>query len=183
MDGLVSLLDQRHHDRIEVLFHLLQDRCGLVGMRSTPYPHFSWQLAESFNQSELPARMAEWAAAQQAFRIQTNGLGIFPGREPVLYLPVIRTRALNDLHAQLWQRFKELRSGEAAYYAPELWMPHITLAMGDLSVERLVCAVQLLARQSYEWTVEIDNLAVLFQPAGQRARLGYRFDFPTPEEE
>lgn len=79
MDGLVSLLDQRHHDRVEVLVNILEDRCGLHGMRVTPYPHFSWQIAETFASDRLQDTMSRWAAEQEPFRIRTSGLGIFPG--------------------------------------------------------------------------------------------------------
>lgn len=183
MDGLVSLLDQRHHDRVEVLSGLLQDRCGLQDRRATPFPHFSWQVAESFDFPELPERMAEWAHEQAPFSVRTNGLGLFSAPEPVLYLPVIRTAHLNRLHAQLWEIFSHLRRGENTYYAPEAWIPHVTLSMGGITQEQVACAIRLLARQSYEWTISINNLAVLFQPPGQPARIGYRHEFKQTDQD
>jgi 2'-5' RNA ligase len=177
MDGLVSLLDQRHHDRVEVLFSLLEDRCGLRGIRMTPYPHFSWQVAESFDRQELPPAMTAWAQVQDPFFVHTSGMGIFSGSEPVLYLPIIRSRQLNRLHAALWEQLAAWRTGASPLYRPEAWMPHITLAFGDVTRESLSCAVRSLARQTFEWQIKIDNLALLLQSRGQKAHLGYRFDF------
>jgi hypothetical protein len=47
MNGIASLLDERAASRVRQLWKNLEERCGLVGVMATPFPHFSWQVAEA----------------------------------------------------------------------------------------------------------------------------------------
>ena len=49
MHGLVSLLDPEHYQQVENLWNELEEECGLEGIKVTPYPHFSWLIAEDFD--------------------------------------------------------------------------------------------------------------------------------------
>jgi hypothetical protein len=44
-----------------------------------------------------------------------------------------------------------------------MWIPHITLAHADLNPQSLPCAVSSLPYRSFDWEIQIDNLACAYQ--------------------
>ena len=91
MHGVVSLLDDEHSKLAEALWAELEKELGLRGVYVTPFSHFSYHVAQGYDVTRLEPRLRQVASHAQAFRVRTSGLGIFTGRPPVLYLPVVRT--------------------------------------------------------------------------------------------
>jgi 2'-5' RNA ligase len=50
-------------------------------------------------------------------------------------------------------------SGVVQYYHPEQWVPHITLAQGDVTPESLAAAVKRLAQRRFVWRIRVDTIA------------------------
>jgi hypothetical protein len=175
MHGVVSLLDQQYTSAVEDLWQKLEEHCGLTGIKVTPYPHFSWQIAEEYNWPVIETTLVQLASEIKPFAVDTTGLAIFSGEKPVVYIPVIRSPALSDLHWRLWEQLSEISDHPSPYYAPESWVPHITLAHLDVTVDQLGCLVDLLAYREYNWRLWIDNLAVIIQPVGEIGMLWNRF--------
>lgn len=175
MHGLVSLLDQAHTEQVEVIWQLLKYQCGLSGVKTTPYPHFSWQVAKGYDWDALGNRLVEIAQAFSPFQVRTSGLGLFTGEQPVLYIPVVRTSVLHALHLRIWEVSRSISMDISPYYAPDSWKPHITIAQGDLNLDTVSCAIQQLARQNFDWVIPIDNLAVIYATDDQVATLHDRY--------
>jgi 2'-5' RNA ligase len=172
MAGIVSLLDDASEQSVRALWAELDRRYDLrVAAQRVPYPHFSYHVAEDYELARLSAVLAEVAARTQPFSVTLTGLGAFEAPVPVLYLAVERTPALLALHRDLWQTLQaanvaDISRGISPLYAPESWVPHVTLAMLDLTLERLR-AIQC------EWTarelrreVRVTNLTLLYEMAG-----------------
>ena len=51
--------------------------------------------------------------------------------------------------------------GASPYYAPDSWLPHITLGIEDVTQSNIGCAVSQLALQSYDWIIPINNLTIV----------------------
>jgi hypothetical protein len=54
-------------------------------------------------------------------------------------------------------------------YAAATWVPHITLAIGDLTEDVLPLALQLLNRRTYEWAIPVTNLCLIEDTASAGA--------------
>jgi len=93
MEGLVSLLDAEHDARVRALWSELETGLGLHGVWTTPYPHFSYQIAPRYDPAIQP--IARNLSAAAPFEIRTGGLAVFTLPAPVLYLPIVRTAALS----------------------------------------------------------------------------------------
>lgn len=178
MHGIVSLLDQQHTIAVEALWQELEEYCDLTGIKVTPYPHFSWQTAEEYDWPALETILAQLAAEIKPFAVDTTGLAIFSGEKPVVYIPLIRSPALSDLHWLLWEQLFAISDHPSLFYAPESWVPHVTLAQLDVTVDHIGCLVDLLAYREYNWRLWIDNLAVILQPAGKIGKVWNRFPLP-----
>jgi 2'-5' RNA ligase len=161
MITIASLLDNKANKEIEKYWMLLERDCLLSEIKTTPFPHFSWFTAMVGDNSAIEEKLEEIGPKLIPLSVQTGGLGIFTGLKPVLYLPLIKTRELLTSHEMIWLNFQSIVNGTNQYYAPESWIPHITLAYGDLSARRLSCAIQNLSVIDLSMSIQIDNIAFL----------------------
>jgi 2'-5' RNA ligase len=177
MQAIVTLLDAAASSRIEAIWRMLEIKCGLKGIKKTPYPHFSWQGAAVYPQPEIETILQRIAQDTRPFKVKTSGLGIFTGRQPVIYAAIVKNEPLMRFHEKVWQTIQTQDLGVNAYYAPDAWIPHITLAYGDVNPTTIDCAMQELAFQPFEWGIQVDNLALVGQLGEDVGQLFKRFDF------
>jgi 2'-5' RNA ligase len=178
MHGIVSLLDSTHYQKVEDIWSRLEEHCSLTGVRVTPIPHFSWQISENYNFDALKSVLEQLASELTPFTVQTTGLGVFTGKSDiVLYIPLVKDEGLLKLHQQIWKRTTPFSAGLANHYAPENWMPHITIGHGDVDEDGLACATRLLARENFNWEIPVDNLLLVYQNEGETGIEMARFYF------
>ena len=177
MHGIISLLDQEHHHKVQTIWHELETTCGLGGIKTAPQPHFSWQVAENYDLDRVRDILEEISCYTRPFVVHTNGLGIFTGETPVLYIPIVKDTHLCQFHNKLWEQMQKLSQGMSPYYSPQDWVPHITLAVGDVTHFNLGCALEKMAFQTYSWDITINNLILAYQPEGQENWEMHRYDF------
>jgi 2'-5' RNA ligase len=176
MNGIASLLDPPAESRVKEIWQELEDRCGLKGVRITPFPHFSWQVAEGYDIPALETALQQIARQTKPFPARTTGLGVFTGGGPILYIPLVKDRKLLEFHVLLWEATRTCAISAHPYYSPAAWIPHITLAYGDVNTGNLDCAMQALAFQSFDWEIMVDNLVFIAQSEGTTVEAcRYRF--------
>src|SRR5260370_39653148 len=101
MHGIVSLLDNKHYHLVEELWAELEREFAVRGVYITPYPHFSYQIAQGYNVELLEPILQTFASGQAAFQVKTSGLGIFNGLRPLIYVPLVRITERPPLHQEL----------------------------------------------------------------------------------
>ena len=177
MHGIVTLLDEKHHTKVKHLWQILEAECGLRGIQVTPIPHFSWQVAQDYKYEQLSLILEEVSRQAVPFKVNTGGIGIFTGEVPVLYISVVKNLHMLQMHEKLWRETYNAGININLMYNPEKWMPHITVAYGDVNQDTLRCAIGKLAFQIFNWEFQVDNLAVISQPDGGvgQQSLFYRF--------
>lgn len=172
LHGVVSLLDPAATERVREIWARLGREFGLSGVLVMPYPHFSYQIAQSYDRSAIESTLGALAKEVAPFTIRTNGLATFPGGWPVVYIAVEKDASLRSLHERLWHRCLPHAGSPIAYYQPDLWTPHITLAHGEERnsaplPESVVSAVmERLGEEEYAWTVNIDNVTLVWDDGG-----------------
>ncbi len=184
MDGLVSLLPEPYYQQVTSFWDELEDIFQLTGIRVTPFPHFSWQIAESYDDQRLKEVIHQLASETQRFPVRTSGIGIFSGLQPVIYVPLVKNRTLIELHSQIWEQVAPIAAGgsPSPYYHPDHWMPHISLAYSDVNQNNLAAIMTHLAFKSYDWEMEIDNLSFISEPSGTIGQLKYHYKFSALEK-
>ena len=176
MHGIVSLLDDKHYQLVEDLWAELEQEFAVRGVYITPYPHFSYQIAQDYNVEQLEPILQRFASSQAAFQVKTSGLSIFTGLHPVLYISVVRGPELTRFHQALWPEISLAGSGISDYYHPANWIPHITIGFGDINKDNLLHIVRSLAERDFTWEITIDNVALIYD-TGAKQELMSRFDF------
>ena len=174
MHGLVSLLPQPYFAQVKALWDELEQDFGLTGIRVTPYPHFSWLIAEDFDWEKLETTLQQVAAETPLFVAHTTGLALFTGERPVIYIPVVKTPQLAELHTEIWTRTAPASFGRSAYYAPEAWMPHVSLAYEDVSPDNVGRVMERLAFRSFNWEIGVESIALIYEPTGEIGSLKFK---------
>ncbi len=178
MHGIVSLLDKDHYQLVEDIWVGLEEALGLNGVYTTPYPHFSYHVAEHYDIEALKPLLQEIAAETAPFEVLTTGLGIFTeGISPIVYVNVARDPQLSAINARLWPLLSNASAGIVDYYHPRQWVPHITLGHGDVTRENLSSVIGVLSHWDFTWKISVDNLALLFNPGDARHDI-LQFRFP-----
>ncbi|NJM42400.1 MAG: 2'-5' RNA ligase family protein [Anaerolineae bacterium] len=126
-----------------------------------PIPHFSYHVASAYDREKTKTLLSEIASRMKPFTVKTGGLGIFTGAQPVLFVNVARSPEMARLHDTLWPALAALSEEAQPYYQPTAWMPHITLAQGDLSHEKLQEVLHWLGGQNFFWTFEVNTLTMI----------------------
>ena len=150
MNGIASLLDPQANARVEAIWNDLESKCGLKGVRITPFPHFTWQVTEGYDLPKLEKALRGFVKKTKPFVIHTDGIGLFTSEKPVAYISIFKDENLARLHAWLWELTEGLAIQPDMFYSPSRWVPHITLAYNDLTPENIGCAMQYLAFQSHD---------------------------------
>lgn len=172
MVAIVSLLDAEHSDKLNGLIFQLEREFGLKEVQMTPYPHLTWLTVNDGSLHKLQETLNQAAGICCRFKISSNGLGIFTGPKPVLYVPVLRTDSVNRFHGQLFEAVSQICQEIGPHYYPEVWMPHLSLALGDTSPELVAQAYTYLSQVNFTWHMELDNLTLLTKHGNQYLKDG-----------
>jgi 2'-5' RNA ligase len=171
MYAIVSLLDDAHYNLVLDLWRELEVDCGLSGVSLTPLPHLSWHIAADYQSEQLLESLQKLAGQTSPFIVNTSGIGIFTGESPVIFIPVVKESVLATFHRLVWESIQPAALDASSHYSPEAWVPHITLAHGDVDSPKLVCAMKKLAFRRFNWKIRIDHLALVYQLSGQVGEL------------
>lgn len=175
MQGVVSLLDEAHQEKIERVQVQLEEATGVHGLCVTPIPHISYHVAEEYEPEMLAATLLSFAGSNAGFRVRTSGLGVFTGAHTIVYLPVVRSTILTAMHHVLWRQLSRVSLNASPHYHPDNWLPHITLIDNPALAEALPEVMGLLREVDFRWEIEITNVALLY---GEGEALGVRFRHP-----
>jgi 2'-5' RNA ligase len=181
MHGIVSLLAEPYYSKVEQLWRELELDCGLQGIKVTPIPHFSWQVASDYEVDLLRLVLKDIAAATRPFRVRTAGLGMFSGPKPVIFINVVKTDEMLHLHKLVWERTHQCAHDISPLYAPQSWIPHITLAHDDLPWQTMSCAIRKLVFQTFDWDMLVSSISVISQADGLVGEESLHFDFSASD--
>jgi 2'-5' RNA ligase len=181
MHTIISELDPETSGIVRDLWEKLFNKCGLKGVYLAPTPHFTWLAADEFDIDQVKSVLHELVDQVQSFKLHTFGIGVFSGKEPVLYLPMVKSLEMISLHCQIWKHIAPLSEGLKQYYSPKIWVPHITLALKDLTQETLACAVNAIAFEQIELYVKVDNLAIAELDDALGGKILHHYKFRSKE--
>jgi 2'-5' RNA ligase len=116
----------------------------------------------STTKREQPPRCGAWRRGLVPFDVRISGLGAFTSIEPVLYLAIERSQALDALHGALWREMEETRFARepSMLYAPASWVPHLTFAQRDLTGETLAAVLAAWSSRDLRQEIHIGDLGL-----------------------
>jgi len=177
MQAIVSLLPSPVSQRVEELWDELEARFGLNYIRITPFPHFTWQLADAYDDQEIIHLLHAFALKQQPFHVLIDGVDAFEAASPIVFLKVNQKPVLNCVHQRLWLELTPFAQQANELYAPGTWSPHVTLALQDLGWDKYPEVMAFLREKELSWRIAVDNLTMLCQKGDGQAFIESRFVF------
>ena len=160
MQAIVSEIDDPARESIENIWGELKAVFGLQGVAGSTHPHFTYQIAESYD-DRIDAILREIAASATPFAIDTHGIGVFRGDETVVYLHLTESLALREMHERIWREAGTAARGIVPVYAAATWVPHITLAIGDVPEPQLPGIVAFLNTRPSEMRIPVTSLSLV----------------------
>ena len=168
MQGVVSVLDAQASAKVEQLWAELE-RVFALKYACVAYPHLTYHLAESYDDTRVIPVLRDLSRHAAPLHVTTSGLGIFTGERPVLYIPVVRDAALTRFHEQVTLAVAPYAMGaHEHHYGTSFWMPHITLAVEDLTPDMLPDVIRMLGSRALNWHIIVSNLALVQDAQGER---------------
>lgn len=177
MYSIISELDVDSSSKVKRLWNKFRDICGLQGIYQFPTPHFTWFVADELDLTKAKSILLEISKATERFTTYTSGFGLFSGRRPVMYLPVVKSQEMLDVHNRVWQEFQSCTDCPYEYYSPVYWLPHITVAINDLDSENLACALKLISFEPFNLKISIENLIIVMQEINPTNKVLYKYRF------
>jgi 2'-5' RNA ligase len=93
-----------------------------------------------------------------------------------VYISVVRSPELTHFHEALWQEIGDAGLGVINYYRPDGWVPHITLAHGDVDNLSLPHIIRFLCTRDLNWDIPVHTVSLIYSTGteyGLRSRLDY----------
>jgi ribosomal protein S18 acetylase RimI-like enzyme len=141
MIGIVSLLTGSGYLVVRRAQRKLVERHG-VSIDGFARPHVTYAVGTLEGELDaLSRRLAILAAETDPVIIQAIGLGIFPGPQPVLYLPVPRGPELASVQQQVCDHLVAAGGVLEPNYGRDSWLPHVTLTTHGLTNDGLPGAI------------------------------------------
>ena len=152
-------LPEPYYSDVEDAWNAIAEVFGTNGI-SNPIPHFTlYGLDLGTDLDALEVALRDTVEGTDPFTLRTDGLGVFPGDH--VWIPVARSRALDDLHREVVRTTTAHGSAPTPYYEPDRWFPHIGLALGFDS-DTVGDIVGFLREREYDFGREftVDNVEV-----------------------
>lgn len=167
----VSILALQLHEpaagKVRGWWDLLEREVGISGVRRVPFPHLTLFGFEGIEYPRIQRILEDFSGSTVPLTLHSVGLGMFLKPMPVIYTPVIRSLELSELHRSLWETVSGLGGHMYGLYAPERWLPHMTLAQFDLTRDNHVPTLEALMELDLQLEFEVRNLT-LFNWIGPR---------------
>jgi 2'-5' RNA ligase len=119
------------------MWDLFEQQYGWKAVQAFPHPNLGFQGGTCENIEPLRRELSRWVSRREAFEIAVDGAGYFEAPSRVIFLRVILTPELEQFHRELHEVLGRHCTDLSALYEPGQWVPHVTLAMGDVDLGAL----------------------------------------------
>jgi 2'-5' RNA ligase len=165
MDHVSAALDADHAEAVTRLAADLADALAIApDAVACSTPHITLVSYTGLGPDRAAAALGPMATAAEPFIVRAHGYGVFTGdayTDLSLHVSVVRTRALDELHAKVHAALGAAGACLAGITDPHVWSPHVTLLDRDLTPGLLGRAVEVLARRPHRtWSIGITSITI-----------------------
>lgn len=175
MNGLITQLPQYIHDEVEKIWEQLHVLFGINRVKSTTLPHLTWVIAQECDETKVKDEIDRLRKRHFPFVIKTNGIGIFTGKRPAVYIQIKPTVELLKFQSTLFEVFSKLSKKPKKHYIPHRWIPHISLAIEDVSDENIAKLIAYLLPITFKHDVRIESISLVRRKKGMDMEVLERF--------
>lgn len=159
--GIAALLTGEERDEVLRFWNIFKENYNSIGVRSFDHPNLGFQGGSCLNLGSLKDELSSLCTKIPPFEITVNGFGFFESPSKVVYLKVMKTNELIEIHKKVNSTLAKCCENLFDFYTPENWIPHITLAMDDLSETSFESFKNRYKGYSPSFRQTISNLALV----------------------
>jgi 2'-5' RNA ligase len=172
--GIVSNLQGEPYKLVKGFWNLFEKKFNSVAIQAYSHPHFTFQFARTHNVKELKKAFEKIALKIKSFPIEVDGIRRFD--ENAIYLKVEKTAGLLKIHRLIHGFLEDRCHGLLEYYTPELWVPHVTLAMEDLTKDNFRKAWAELKDTKLKFKQIVHNICMVKWLPDGKIRIAKRYE-------
>ena len=172
--GIVALLEGEQYNQVKKFWNYFEERFNSRAVQEFAHPHLTFQAGRTHAITEFKKDFAKFAARLKPISLEVDGFGHFDKR--VIFLKVKLSKRLYELNSAINKRLANYFDEVFDLYKPEIWVPHITLAMDDLTEENFDKAWKDLKGGEFKFRQTLHNLALVKLHSNGKIRLVKRFE-------
>ncbi len=162
MEGIISLLDHESDQMVREIWQYLDSQFNIKQAQESLAPHISWHVAKCYPHESMKLWVTKQAKETTRFSIQSSGVGIFMVPSPVLYISLSVTMEMMKIHTDIYTYADKISMEPNPYYRPSIWIPHITIAQGDIHLSQMGEILAGMQAFSLNRKILIDNFAYVY---------------------
>jgi len=171
---IVSILENKPYKDVKNLWRLFERKYKSVGVQIFSHPHVTFQGGRTDDTRQLKRDFQGIASKMGPFEIEVSGARHF-GRK-VIYLEVEKTPGSVEINKRINQFLKAHCHDLFEDCTPGNWIPHITLAMDDLTAGNFQKAWTDLRDSELRFRQRLHNLCIVKQYPGGKVRIARRYE-------
>lgn len=150
--------------RVRAIWRLLSERSLSSALHDGPYrPHITLGICEELDRSAFSGALRRAIEAHASLPVILPSLGVFNNDPPAIFLGVTVSQALLDVHALVHRLLTAHGKGPHAYFLPDRWNPHCTLAPA-IEPTKLARSMILLNETELPLVGSIERLGIIETP-------------------
>jgi 2'-5' RNA ligase len=170
---IASVLENKPYKDVRKIWKLFEKKYSSVGVQIFSHPHITFQGGKSDNLKELKKGFQEIASKMKPFEIEVTGIAHF-GKK-VIYLKVEKTNGLIERNKLINQFLKSHCKDLLEYYTPENWIPHVCLAMDDLTEDNFEKSWSELKHSKIKFKQKLYNICIVKRYLDGKVRIAKRY--------
>ncbi|MCB9893378.1 MAG: 2'-5' RNA ligase family protein [Planctomycetes bacterium] len=127
--------------------------------------HITLAVCDHVREDVMCEILQEIADGTPSLPVILSSLGMFPGKETVMFLAPVVDQELLEVHRVLTERVADFSESPWKLYQPGRWVPHCTLAL-KLPRDGVQKALELLMESTFPITGELIEIGVSEFEAG-----------------
>jgi 2'-5' RNA ligase len=157
--GILSILEDQHYKEVKQLWKLFEKQYHSIGVQTFNHPNLTFQGGEAKDVKALTRNFRDFASEIEPFEIEVDDLGSFYRK--VIYLRVRKSKEIARINQVVNQYLKSRSVKVIDEYAPERWIPHITIAMDDLLEDEFDKAWRDLSGTRFRFEQKLHNICLV----------------------
>lgn len=160
--AIATLVDDLSWERILGMNPAVRD---LIVSHHAPqeFVHFSWVVSEEIDKEKTIKSLIDASKSIHPFKVQSGGIGTFPGKIPAVTYIIARNRALDMAHSLIWEKCSGHMGEIKKNYSPDRWIPHITLLHYGLDSRDYCEFLEKSIENEISFSIDVNNLAIIFK--------------------
>jgi len=131
--GILSILEGPERQEALRLWELFETEYGSRGVQAFAHPNLTFHAGGCLDIAALDDALPQICHTIYPLEVEIDGLGCFESDSPVIYMNVIPDGELLALHEQIGSVMGFHCVSMFEHYLADVWAPHVTLAMDDLT--------------------------------------------------